>query len=131
MEINPEATGKILGMAMAYGVSSLGLLLAYINYRKRILKAEKIFTPKAKVVLGVVVAIAASGFVFLSILTTKSTAVGGDQAVAEIEKVVEAGAAAGGLTAIGVVVPVLIFGFAFTVTWLLYRHFMRQMEKEQ
>ena len=35
MEIDPEATGKILGMLMAYFASFLGLLLAYYNYKKR------------------------------------------------------------------------------------------------
>ena len=44
MDMSPAA-GKILGMVMAYAVSSLGLLLAYYNYRKRILKAETIFSP--------------------------------------------------------------------------------------
>lgn len=49
-----ESIGKILGMAMAYGVSALGLFLAYVNYRKRTLKAEKVMTPKA---WGVVAAV--------------------------------------------------------------------------
>jgi hypothetical protein len=35
MKIDPETSGKILGMLMAYFVSFLGLLLAYYNYRKR------------------------------------------------------------------------------------------------
>ena len=35
MKIDPETGGKILGMAMAYFASFLGLLLAYYNYRKR------------------------------------------------------------------------------------------------
>lgn len=48
-----EAVGKILGMAMAYGVSSMGLFLAYANYRKRTLKADKIMTPTAWMVVGV------------------------------------------------------------------------------
>jgi len=55
MDISPAA-GKILGMLMAYAVSSLGLLLAYYNYRKRIVRAEQVFTPKArKVIVGVTV----------------------------------------------------------------------------
>jgi hypothetical protein len=49
-----ESTGKILGMALAYAVSSLGLLLAYYNYRKRIMKAESAFTGQA---IGVIVAV--------------------------------------------------------------------------
>ena len=53
-----ESIGKILGMAMAYGVSALGLFLAYANYRKRTLNAEKVMTPKAwGVVAAVVLAI--------------------------------------------------------------------------
>jgi len=35
MEINSETGGKIIGMAMAYFVSFLGLILAYYNYKKR------------------------------------------------------------------------------------------------
>lgn len=35
MKIDAETGGKIIGMAMAYFVSFLGLLLAYYNYRKR------------------------------------------------------------------------------------------------
>jgi len=35
MKIDPETGGKIIGMAMAYCVSFLGLLLAYYNYKKR------------------------------------------------------------------------------------------------
>jgi hypothetical protein len=35
MTIDPDTGGKIIGMVMAYGVSFLGLLLAYYNYRKR------------------------------------------------------------------------------------------------
>ena len=46
MNVDP-AVGKILGMVMAYAVSALGLLLAYYNYRTRIVKADRIFTPRA------------------------------------------------------------------------------------
>ena len=42
-----EAIGKILGMAMAYAASAAGMLLAYVNYRKRIVKADKVMTPAA------------------------------------------------------------------------------------
>jgi hypothetical protein len=104
MEISPEATGKILGMAMAYGVSSLGLLLAYVNYRKRIVKAEVIFTPLARIVIGVIITIAVVGAIAVGVLAGKASVS-------------------------GVVVPLLIFGFSFLVTWLLYRHFSRQMRE--
>ncbi len=59
-----EAIGKILGMAMAYGVSSMGLFLAYANYRKRTLKADKIMTPTAWMVVGITV-LAVIGAVFV------------------------------------------------------------------
>lgn len=35
MTIDPETSGKIIGMLMAYFASFLGLLLAYYNYKKR------------------------------------------------------------------------------------------------
>ena len=35
MAVDANTGGKIIGMAMAYFVSFLGLLLAYYNYRKR------------------------------------------------------------------------------------------------
>ncbi len=106
MEISPEATGKILGMVMAYGVSSLGLLLAYVNYRKRIVKAEVIFTTRARIIIGVIVTVAVASVIVVGVL-------------------------AGEASVSGVVVPVLIFAFSFLVTWLLYRHFTRQMGDEQ
>jgi Kef-type K+ transport system membrane component KefB len=105
MEISPEATGKILGMVMAYGVSSLGLLLAYYNYRKRIVKAEKIFTTAARIIISVIVIIGVVGAITV-------------------------GAVAGEVSVSGIIVPVLIFAFSFLVTWFLYRHFTRKMEKE-
>jgi hypothetical protein len=59
------AVGKILGMAMAYAVSSLGLLLAYYNYRKRIVKAESVFTPTAWAIIALAIIIAVSGTAWL------------------------------------------------------------------
>jgi hypothetical protein len=52
-----ESSGKILGMALAYAVSSLGLLLAY-NYRKRIVKAESAFSGRAIAIIVAVVVLA-------------------------------------------------------------------------
>ena len=49
-----DTIGKILGMAMAYGVSALGLFLAYVNYRKRTIGAEKVMTGAAWAVVAVV-----------------------------------------------------------------------------
>ena len=103
-----EALGKILGMAMAYGVSSLGLLLAYYNYRKRIVKADQIFTPAAKTVIGIVGAIVmvavVGGAIYIGDIPPK-------KAIA------------------GVIVPAVILGFYFWVPWALYRHFTKQMEQ--
>ena len=56
-----EAIGKILGMAMAYGVSALGLFLAYVNYRKRIVRAEKVMSGAAWAVVAVIVVAIAAG----------------------------------------------------------------------
>ena len=50
-----EAIGKILGMAMAYVASAMGMFVAYVNYRKRIVKADKIMTPAAWTVIAVTV----------------------------------------------------------------------------
>jgi len=104
------ATGKILGMLMAYGVSSLGLLLAYYNYRKRIVKAEKIFSPAAKAVMALVGAMAVAGLV------------GGTAAVtdAQTTKLV-----------VGIIVPALVLAFSCWVTWALYKHFSKKIEEEE
>ena len=61
-----ESIGKILGMAMAYGVSALGLFLAYANYRKRTLKAEKVMTTTAWGVLAAVLLTIAGGVVVVA-----------------------------------------------------------------
>lgn len=64
-----ESIGKILGMALAYAVSSLGLLLAYYNYRKRIMKAENAFTGRA---IGTIIAVLAiAGLIALWMATRK------------------------------------------------------------
>ena len=111
MEINPAA-GKILGMLMAYAVSSLGLLLAYYNYRKRIIKAERIFTPAAKAVIFGVVFVAVVGAV-LTAVAASSSAEGLWPAIA------------GNL--LGIALPALIVLVSVVLTWLLYRHFSRKM----
>ena len=53
-------------MVMAYAVSALGLLLAYYHYRKRVIKAEQIFTPVARAVIFGVVAIVVIGSVLVA-----------------------------------------------------------------
>jgi len=106
------AIGKILGMAMAYAVSSLGLLLAYYNYRKRIVKAEQIFTPTAKVILGLV-----AGIAFLAIILGAAVLSPG-----------EASAWAKIVTHLpGMIIPALIFGMSYWVTWVLYKHFTKTL----
>jgi peptidoglycan biosynthesis protein MviN/MurJ (putative lipid II flippase) len=113
MEISP-ATGKILGMVMAYAVSSLGLLLAYYNYRKRIVKAEEIFTPTAKWIIALVCFIAAAGAIFGAAILTRP-----EQSPLEAIR----------QNLIGILVPVLIFAISFWLTWLLYRHFIQEIKK--
>jgi hypothetical protein len=111
MEMSP-AHGKILGMIMAYAVSSLGLLLAYINYRKRILMAETIFTRRAKVVIIGVVTVAVTG----AVLT--AAAAGSDRP-----------GLWGAVTAnpLGLLLPALIILVSVVLTWMLYRHFSTQL----
>lgn len=65
-----ESMGKILGMVMAYGVSSLGLLLAYVNYRKRIVKAERVMSGTAWAVIAAVFVTVALGVVVVANLAS-------------------------------------------------------------
>lgn len=111
MEMSPAA-GKILGMLMAYAVSSLGLLLAYINYRKRVVGADTLFSRRAKIIITAVVSIAVIGAV-LTAAAASSDAGGLWAAVAE--------------NPVGVALPVLIVLISVILTWLLYHHFARQM----
>lgn len=115
MEISPAA-GKILGMLMAYAVSSLGLLLAYYNYRKRILKADPIFSPVAKAVIIGVVSVAVIG----AVLTATAASSEADGLWAAIT---------GNL--LGLILPSLIVLISVLLTWILFRHFSRQMSGGQ
>jgi disulfide bond formation protein DsbB len=154
MEISPAA-GKILGMLMAYAVSSLGLLLAYYNYRKRILKAETIFTPVARAVIIGVVSVAVIGAVLTAAMATSQSdgpardkpagdhpaeVVGApdpvvieDMADDRISPAMEQGQQPGiGIEAdhlLGLALPALIVLVSVLLTWLLYRHFSRQMSE--
>lgn len=95
-----EAIGKILGMAMAYGVSALGLFLAYANYRKRTLKADKIMTGTAWMVVGLVFLSIAGGVVVVSqLVQPPSEAAEASEAAAESKA--EAGPAETGQTEAG------------------------------
>ena len=110
MEMSPAA-GKILGMIMAYAVSSLGLLLAYINYRKRIMKAEKIFTARAKAVIIGVVGVAVVGAIL-----TAAAASGDEQG---LWRAIVA-------NPLGIVLPSLIVLVSVVLTWMLFRHFAKE-----
>jgi len=112
MQVDPAA-GKILGMLMAYAVSSLGLLLAYYNYRKRILKADRIFTPVATAVIVGVITVAVIGAV-LTAAVASSDADGLWSAVTS--------------NIVGLVLPALIVLVSVLLTWMLFRHFSRRMK---
>ena len=126
-----EAIGKILGMAMAYGASALGMFVAYINYRKRIAKADKVMSPVAWTVIALsILAVVVAVFVVLQIAgAPPEVAVTEEPAPSlEPEAVTEAPAAEpredrGGWSLIGIVVPASIFLFATWITAGLHRHF--------
>ena len=148
-----EAMGKILGMAMAYGVSVLGMFLAYVNYRKRIVKAERVMTTTAWAVVAVAVLAVVGGVLVVSRLAGAAveTSVGpieleqpepvevGVEVEVEVEVDEEVTAPPGSSLAdapparakrqwswIGIVVPAAIFLFATVVTAALHRHFSAQ-----
>lgn len=129
-----EAIGKILGMAMAYGASALGMFVAYINYRKRIAKADKVMSPVAWTVIALsILAVVVAVFVVLQIAGAPPEAAVADEVVEpapglEPEPVTEAPAAEprkerGTWSLIGIVVPASIFLFATWITAGLHRHF--------
>lgn len=138
-----EAIGKILGMAMAYGVSTLGLFLAYANYRKRILKADKIMTGTAWAVVAVtLLCIGAGVFVVAQLaeppsatVETAETAPAPVETVETGQKVVDSvppvGSEGGGQPTeerdrwplLGIILPASIFFIATWITAGLHRHF--------
>jgi len=109
MAISPAA-GKILGMLMAYAVSTLGLILAYYNYRKRVIKAEEIFSPAARKLMWITGAVAVLGAVLIAAALSGDGTTGWEAIRSNLA---------------GIIFPVTIFAFSFWVTWLLYRHFAR------
>lgn len=126
-----EAIGKILGMAMAYGVSSLGLFLAYVNYRKRIVKADKVMTPTAWAVLAAVALGVAGGVAVVWQLAEPVAPVAEEAAApppvtAPAAKPPAADEERDRWPVIGIVFPAAIFFFATWVTGGLYRHFTQQ-----
>ena len=128
-----EAIGKILGMAMAYVASAMGMFVAYVNYRKRIVKAEKIMTPTAWAVIALTVLATLGGAMVVGQLAAERPVE--EAAVAEATEVVveaEEEAAPPAVTEtrprsawswIGIIVPAAIFLFATVVTAGLHRHF--------
>jgi hypothetical protein len=128
-----EAIGKILGMAMAYGVSALGLFLAYVNYRRRIVKAEKVMTPVAWGVVVAILAVVAGGVLVVSQLAEPPVAPEVAPTIARVQVAPETEAAAAAAARvdrspwplIGMLLPVTIFLFATWVTGALYTHFSR------
>jgi hypothetical protein len=128
-----EAVGKILGMAMAYGVSALGLFLAYVNYRRRIVGAERVMTPTAWAVVAAIVVAVAGGVVVVARLAAppaaapaEVTAVEPPAAPAAVEPPPPAPAREPSQwPVLGLVLPLAVFLFATWVTVALYRHFSR------
>ena len=132
-----EAMGKILGMAMAYGVSSLGLLLAYVNYRKRIVKADKVISPQAWAVIGAsVLAVAVGAGVVASLAARADSSSAAQQAIAAPETQIEETRAPATTTPeppgatprprwplVGIVIPGTIFLLATWITGALHRRF--------
>ena len=123
-----EAMGKILGMAMAYGVSSLGLFLAYVNYRRRIVKAEKVMTPLAWGVLAAVVLGVAAGVAVVWQLAEPPAEIVEAAAAEPPPAAAPAPAPADAeerdrWPLIGILIPAAIFLFATWVTAALHRHF--------
>ena len=129
-----EAIGKILGMAMAYGASALGMFVAYINYRKRIVKADKVMSPAAwGVIAASVLAVLGAVLVVSQIAGAPAEPVAAEEvaeAVAPVEPApVEEPSAAvpreerSQWTLVGIVIPGLIFLFATWITAGLHRHF--------
>ena len=125
-----EAIGKILGMAMAYGVSAVGMFVAYVNYRRRVVKADTVMTPAAWVVIAVSALAVVGAVVVVVQLATVPTSTGGVKAAVE-EVPVESPTAArsgearkgGDWPWVGIVIPAGIFLFATLVTAALHRHF--------
>ena len=123
-----DAIGKILGMAMAYGVSALGLFLAYVNYRRRIVKADKVMTPTAWVVVAAIVIGVVGGVVVVASLA--ETPPVETAAVAELEPPPPAAEMppapkreGSRWPLLGMVLPAAIFLMATWITAGLYRHF--------
>lgn len=127
-----EAIGKILGMAMAYAVSGLGLLLAYVNYRRRTLRAARVLTPRAWGVIAIVALVVAGGVAVVASLAQPPQP---RPAVATEVDPAPAPPVTGAPTPtpeerprwplVGLLLPAAIFIGATWVTGWLYLHFTR------
>lgn len=131
-----EAIGKILGMAMAYGASALGMFVAYVNYRKRIVKADKIMTPAAWAVILLSVAAVGGAVLLVSQIAATPVEEGAPETVEvqapSVEPEVQMQPPAwkpsesrSKWPLVGIVLPGLIFLFATWITAALHRHFTR------
>lgn len=132
-----EAMGKILGMVMAYGASALGMWVAYVNYRRRILGAEKLMTPAAwGVILLTVLAFVGGAVVVAQLvggpaLEAPVVERAGEAEPARVEVAVPPLPEAGPpedrernrWPLSGIVVPAVIFLTATVVTTALHRRF--------
>jgi len=129
-----EAIGKILGMAMAYVASALGMFVAYVNYRKRIVKADKIMTPAAwAVILLSVVAVGGAVLIVAQIAGAATdpgveaeVAVAAPRVEPEVElqpTVRQPAESRSSWPLVGMVVPGIIFLLATWITAGLHRHF--------
>ena len=116
-----EAAGKILGMAMAYGVSALGLLLAYLNYRKRVVKAERAMSATAWAVVAVTALAVALGAWTVARLAPGGAAPVLAPAPPPLPSPATAGAPEWSWP--GLLIPAAIFLFATWVTVALFRRF--------
>jgi hypothetical protein len=131
-----EAMGKILGMVLAYGVSALGLLLAYVNYRKRVVKADRVMTGTAwAVVAAVFVVIGLGVWVVAGLTEVQAPAPGpaevGEAQVAETLAEDQAPPAAPAeppseWSLLGLVLPLIIFAFATWMTVALFKRFTHE-----
>ena len=129
-----EAVGKILGMAMAYVASALGMLVAYVNYRKRIVKADKIMTPAAWTVILLSVAAVAGAVLLVTQIAEAPVDTGRQEEVRVVAPAAEPEVQPPPVVRgpeegrnrwpmIGFVIPGLIFLFATWITAALHRHF--------
>lgn len=121
-----DAIGKILGMAMAYAVSALGLFLAYANYRRRIVGAERVMTTTAWAVVAAIVVAVVAGVVVVASLVQPGPPAAAIEAPAEplLAAVPPPPRPEGPRwPLLGILLPAAIFLVATWITAGLYRHF--------